>query len=342
MNAKILCNWLGIPEKAWPPDPYTLLGLQPGDADPVRIEQRVQDRMARLRSFQLSFPDEATEGLNRIAQAFISLTEKLARNGKQNAASESSSNGKTMTMYKEDTIVNGMTVTDWKAAPPPVRSSGSPVKTGEDAAVPVPVNEAVFVSYPVAAPYAPPPCQPPTSDSSRGFQESLEARRGLGTLPAVMERGDLTRHMIIAWDQAGKHLRDPQRLLTKPAEEVDLTRWLHHIFELMAEFPKVFGYPGMPGYRVVAMARLEMTAQMFKMLDASQRECLARDWAEGRKLLLAYRKFVRQQFKTLRRRSPPNRVFAAIRHAINDHPILVAVGSLVAVAAVFYVGWVVL
>ncbi len=31
------------------------------------------------------------------------------------------------------------------------------------------------------------------------------------------------------------------------------------------------GHPGQPGYRVVAMARLEMTAQMFKMLDADRR-----------------------------------------------------------------------
>src|SRR6476620_11054727 len=75
MNPEILCRWLGLPGTAWPPDPYTLLGLPAGERDPARIEQQVQERMARLRGYQISHPEEATEGMNRVAQAFLALME---------------------------------------------------------------------------------------------------------------------------------------------------------------------------------------------------------------------------------------------------------------------------
>src|SRR4028118_1232981 len=79
VNPDILCKWLGLPGKCWPPDHYTLLGLAPGEINPEQIEQRVYDKMAKLRTHQISHPEEATEGMNRLAQAFISLTEVASR-----------------------------------------------------------------------------------------------------------------------------------------------------------------------------------------------------------------------------------------------------------------------
>ena len=76
MNRDMICTWLGLADKRWPPDPYALLGLAPGDCDGPSIEKRVQERMAKLRCYQLSHPEEATEGMNRVAQAFIALIEK--------------------------------------------------------------------------------------------------------------------------------------------------------------------------------------------------------------------------------------------------------------------------
>src|SRR5437763_1280125 len=76
MNRELICTWLGLPDKRWPPDPYALLGLTPGDCNAARIEQRVHERMGKLRCYQLSHPVEATEGMNRVAQAFIFLIEQ--------------------------------------------------------------------------------------------------------------------------------------------------------------------------------------------------------------------------------------------------------------------------
>src|SRR3712207_1815722 len=79
MNRDLLRNWLGLRDTAWPPDPYALLGLTSGDTSAERLEQQVQARMAQLRGFQLSHPEEATEGMNRVAQAYITVAERCAR-----------------------------------------------------------------------------------------------------------------------------------------------------------------------------------------------------------------------------------------------------------------------
>ena len=71
--------WLGLPAGNWPPDHYALLGLSPGEVDAARIEQHVHDRLAKLRCYQLSHPEQATEAMNRLAQAFMCLTDPKAK-----------------------------------------------------------------------------------------------------------------------------------------------------------------------------------------------------------------------------------------------------------------------
>jgi hypothetical protein len=78
MNQQI-CDWLGLPTGNWPPDHYTLLGLKPNESDPHVIEERVQERMQRVRPFQLNYPEQVTEAMNRLAQAFSCLTDPTAR-----------------------------------------------------------------------------------------------------------------------------------------------------------------------------------------------------------------------------------------------------------------------
>ncbi|HYT95265.1 MAG TPA: hypothetical protein VEL76_41490, partial [Gemmataceae bacterium] len=79
MDHELLCNWLGLATKTWPPDHYTLLGLDPREADCAQIEQRVHEQLARIRCYQLSHPALATEAMNRLAQALLCLTDRDAR-----------------------------------------------------------------------------------------------------------------------------------------------------------------------------------------------------------------------------------------------------------------------
>jgi hypothetical protein len=78
MNEHI-CEVLGLPATGWPPDHYALLGLKRGESDMQLIEQRVHERMRQVRPYQLNYPDQVTEAMNQLAQAFACLTDPIAR-----------------------------------------------------------------------------------------------------------------------------------------------------------------------------------------------------------------------------------------------------------------------
>jgi hypothetical protein len=79
MNHDLICSWLQLPPGNWPPDHYTLLGLDPGETDQEEIEQQVHERMETVRRYQLTHPEPATEAMNRLAQALICLTDLEAK-----------------------------------------------------------------------------------------------------------------------------------------------------------------------------------------------------------------------------------------------------------------------
>src|SRR5947208_7970865 len=79
MGHELICNWLGLRPDDWPPDHYHLLGLPPGEGDLALIEQRVHQRLDAVRCYQMMHPEQATEAMNRLAQAFVCLTEPAAK-----------------------------------------------------------------------------------------------------------------------------------------------------------------------------------------------------------------------------------------------------------------------
>jgi hypothetical protein len=79
MSNDLICTWLGLPPGCWPPDHYRLLGLEPGEDDVHLIEQRVHQRLDSVRRYQMMYPEQATEAMNRLAQAFVCLTEPSAK-----------------------------------------------------------------------------------------------------------------------------------------------------------------------------------------------------------------------------------------------------------------------
>ncbi|MBI3986841.1 MAG: hypothetical protein HY343_07980, partial [Lentisphaerae bacterium] len=79
MEPELICKWLELPSESWPPNHYVLLGLPVGETDIRKIEDRVHDRLARLRHYQLHHPDQVTHAMNRLAQAFSCLTDPQAK-----------------------------------------------------------------------------------------------------------------------------------------------------------------------------------------------------------------------------------------------------------------------
>jgi hypothetical protein len=337
MNHDKICAWLGLPTGHWPPDHYALLGLNPGEGDIVRIDQHVQERLAKLRCYQLSHPDQATEAMNRLAQAFLCLTDPAAKRAYDQATGFNGGGVQTQVLVKpelllDDTAVGAKTHVDWQEAPPPVRNP-----------------ESAPPSQPVLIPDQPPPPQttqsgplPPVSLPADAVYEaayaSPSARRGLGTIRRLVDRVYHTRQLLWAWEQAGKFLNKPSRRLTRTTSQTELSKRLEDISDLLVDFPAILGQPGQPGYRVVAMARLEMTPAMFNTLDPPQREALAADWLAGRVMLLNHRRFLRRELKALRKQNAFNRSIRAARAALNDHPgwVLVGVSLTVLAIALFY------
>src|SRR5262245_25025157 len=79
MNHQLICTWLEIGDADWPPDHYRLLGLEAGEPNVERIEEQVHRRLESVRRYQLTNPDLVTEAMNRLAQAFVCLTDPAAK-----------------------------------------------------------------------------------------------------------------------------------------------------------------------------------------------------------------------------------------------------------------------
>lgn len=331
MNRAMICTWLGLPDERWPPDPYALLGITPGECEAARIEQRVQERMAKLRGYQLSHPAEATEGMNRVAQAFIYLIEHhcprpappAIKNGavpavapNANAAIPASTTPARQSLG--DTAVAHKTRTDWEAAPPPVRSA----KKTPLPAVPVAVPEPPPVRDAVSAAERLTPAQIEEQAARDLAEDSEEAYAGLVSLPAVVRRVDLTRHLLIVWRKIGRYLGNPRRKLTRGVDRRDFAAQMEALLEAAEGYPGFLGQPGRPGYRAVALAHLAITPDVFNAMGEESREQLARDWMLAHRVLLAHRVFLLRRFKALRRRSVLGRLSHAIAKNFEERPVL--------------------
>jgi hypothetical protein len=322
-----ICVWLALPSHDWPPDHYCLLGLRPGEADPARIEHRVHQRLETVRRYQLQDPDQATEAMNQIAQAFVCLTDPAAKKaydaklfGKESAPPATSSEPEELPTESEDHQEASLSQDPlaWLYGP----GSGS---------------SATVASFSVVTPLQ---SDTEKGQSSRKFERvpaglpgndlpdvvmeaarsSEAARLGLGTKRAMYFRIARTRQLLHAWEKAGTYIGNPSRRLTKPAEATDLIYWMSEIRTLLRSFPPLLGDAGQPGYLVAVLAQQQVIVPTFQTLLPSQREALARDWRTGIRLLLEHRQFLREQLRKHRRRGPLGRAVSAVRHLVNHYP----------------------
>jgi hypothetical protein len=375
MSHELICTWLGLPPGDWPPDHYRLLGLEPGESDAARIEKEVHARLETVRRYQLLHPELVTEAMNRLAQAYVCLTDPDARRAYDAARLGRSSGNGTRPAAAAPTRIRPA-----PAAPTPVPVVPVPVPEPERPAPPVPEVESppaappappkaepappaavppeappppVAPETPVVLPAvvaealpaapAPPPPQPqpqprPKADPIVEASRSAAARRGLGTRRALYQRLALTRRLMRAWDRAGKYLGNPRRKLTKPAEATELINRLKAVREALDDFPPLLGQAGQPGYSVVVLARQAAPVPIFQTLLPGQRETLAQHWKGGRQLLQAHREFLREEIHLARKRGRVSRAFRAIRQAINDHGVLILL-VLLAILALVVAAW---
>jgi hypothetical protein len=336
MSHELICTWLGLAPGDWPPDHYRLLGLEPGEADAERIEQRVHERLDAVRRYQLLHPELVTEAMNRLAQAYVCLTDPEARR-----AYDSVRLGRP--------TGNGTQPKPAPPAPPPVPVVATPIPVPEPAR-PEPPAPAPPPSAETPAPgpteTAPPPLEletpvvvpailvnalpetasvaepepPPKTDPVLEASRSAAARRGLGTRRGLYQRLARTRRLMRAWERAGKYLGNAKRRLSKPAEATELINDLKELRQALTGFTVLLGEAGQPGYSVIVLARQPAPVPIFQTLLSGQRVTLAQHWKDGRQLLHAHRDYLRLEIQALRKRGPIGRVWRATRHAITDQP----------------------
>ena len=88
---------------------------------------------------------------------------------------------------------------------------------------------------------------------------------------------------------------------------------------------------------LAALGEVEQVNGMIRALVV-MREELARDWRDARELLLSHRRFLRQELRALRQKSPWGRLVRAARALFTDQPalLLLIVGLLALLTALWF------
>src|SRR5689334_11082948 len=73
------CECLGVSEDWRSFTYYQLLGVGPGERDPMVLEAAALTRSAWVRTLQMGFPQECTSLLNAIARALVTLLDPVKR-----------------------------------------------------------------------------------------------------------------------------------------------------------------------------------------------------------------------------------------------------------------------
>jgi hypothetical protein len=357
MEPELIQSWLELPPGSWPPDHYTLLGLKPGENEPAHVEQQVHERMQRLRTYQLTHPELATEAMNRLAQALVCLTDPEAkkaydqeRQSKQFAGRSAAQTAIAGTgrepaappapaapMGGSAGFPNGASEStapfaldlkffDWQTMPPPPRQPAEEPLPPLDAGSKETTENAVWPglgtvdTIPDSPPLGMPESAAPPTHEELVAKLSRRRLRSKGALYYQIAR---TRQLLWAWEQVGKYLNRPTRLVGRPAEATDLIHHMGVIRELLPSSTPVLGQAGQPGYLVLALARQQMIVPTLQTLLPSQREALARDWQAGYAALRSVRQFLRDEIHVARRRHGWRHAVRLVSAGLRDHPGLV-------------------
>jgi len=341
MDHDLICSWLGLPPGTWPPDHYRLLGLPPGEDSAEVIERHVHERLDTVRCYQITHPEQATEAMNRLAQAFVCLTEpssKKSYDAQLGIVARAPQPPAIQTPPPQGASLNWLPSSTPKAAPADTPPPAPALSNEADAVpttklpppLPIVLPAAEATDETTASPTAPPlaipvPTPLPTglplepADPVLEAAQSGPAHRGIATKRGIYQRIAQTRRLLRLWNDLGKYVSQPKRRLNRSTEGPELIRLLGEITELLQGFPPLLGEAGQPGYLVLALTQVD-TVKVFQSFSPHQREALSRDWGNAVKLLTAHRDFLRQELRAMRKRPWRQRVLRASWSLLVDQP----------------------
>jgi hypothetical protein len=325
VDHSLLRSWLGLPHGPWPPNHYTLLGLPTGRCDPASVERLVLARMAQLRPHQLLHPELVTEGMNRLAQALICLTDPVARSvydaelgvaplpitDKPVTAKQARmplsvpfpSSTQTSSPLPEEPIPGFPIPTDDL----PVESS-SPQKPGtievlfetgleppEEQSAEFEVVEPNGPSERLSSAVIPyevvwdPEFVPPVSMDGV-IEAELVAPPAVLWQPAdrrqLFARIALVRRFLAAWQKLKPVLANPQEAVDRPVGVLTFLEAVAEIQPLVDSLKGLVGEFGRPGGLVTAVVRQPLVLSTLRTLLPSQRRAIAIDWLRAELAIL--------------------------------------------------------
>lgn len=296
MDFHQLRSWLGLSPGPWPPDYYALLGLAPGPLDPAAVETLVLDRMDRLRTHQLRHPELVTEGMNRLAQALVCLTDAAAK-------------AEYDTRFSTSAPPTPLPVPAPEPAQPAYVVVAEPlfddeVFSDDDSRVPPP--DPAEMTQVIEMPFEP-GLQPPTYTVVKWDDpEPLPLGPAYEVVPDpeppieivdavplelpaqhpvsrrwIYARLALVRKALRAWDKLRPVLADPSDPLDRPGRVLALMTAAVEVRPLFGKLKGIVGGVGEPGGVVAAVVSQRLVLDTMRVLVPSQRQALAIDWRRG-------------------------------------------------------------
>jgi hypothetical protein len=307
-----LRSWLELPGGPWPPDHYTLLGLGLGAGSFPDIEARVLDRMERLRPHQLRHPDLVTEGMNRLAQALVCLTDPVARAAYDRGVGVPPAPFEVVADGPENGPGGGPALPadaptevpfEPGLRPPGERRPPAYEVVEEPDQLPyevVPLEEDRYAPVFEVVPELEPEPESPPVDSARvpapPFPAPLSRRAAYRRLAAV-------RRAVRAWDHLRPAFGTPAESLATPVAVLLCVRALDEARAVLPGVAEVIREPGSPGGTVAALVRLPHALHALRLLLPAQRQAVALDWRRGYDALARERARLRGRAGAVRRRA---------------------------------------
>lgn len=292
-------SWLGLPPGPWPPDHYALLGLPRGQSDPAAVEPLVLDRMDRLRRHQLLHPELVTEGMNRLAQALITLTDPAAKSlydaelGIAAAAPQKPAAIKPRPRPEEPAraapvVIARPVIDDVFPDDVPV---GLPANADDTLELQIPSFEVVEAKEPRAGNLVVsdqevldlPKAKFGPAAVDAGVVEAVPVGLRRDEAPErhrwVYARLAMMRRAMRAWQALGPVVADTEDRLDRPGRVLILLEAVARVRPVLPNLRGIVGGVGEPGGVVAAVVNQPILLNTFRRLLPDQRQAVADDWA---------------------------------------------------------------
>jgi hypothetical protein len=329
MTQDKLRTWLNLPDGPWPPDYYALIGLKIGAGTPEEIEGRVLERLELLRRYQLPHPDEATEGMNLLAQALDTLTDPSSRKKYDRKLGLKNPTRVDLAAPVEDVFHNlfpGVPLLPSAAeGEAPSVEDDEPIlpeaillplvedDLDDDPEIlddiqPPPLPIAVF------APALPPMARLDRKDSDDVPKRPRSPRRDLY---ADLAR---VRKVLRIFERARPFITDADHTFTKRMDSLALMGCLAELRPLLPTVTDLIASGRRPGNIVAALARQRLMFDTFRSLLPDQHENLARDFRAAHYRLAGYYDDLREDVRRLTEKDWTRSVGRPVMKYLAEHP----------------------